>query len=82
VHIEHDVTTVVIATVVRVFNVQSGVISPETTAADVEGWDSVSNSRLYFELEERFDRQLPIERLLDAANVGELCDIISACLLA
>lgn len=47
-------------------------IGPETTALDVDGWDSLSHSMLMLEIEQAFG--VPIDPALAArfADVGEL----------
>lgn len=58
------------------FKIPREQILPLTTAGDVEGWDSISNSNLYMELEDQVGRELPINLMLEAANIGDLCEIL------
>jgi acyl carrier protein len=61
---------------------QSGlVIVPETTAEDVEGWDSLTHARLLVRIEQRYRIDLPIDDVGKAKNVGELLTIVNRTLL-
>lgn len=51
-------------------------IGRETTSADVTGWDSLSHSLLLMNIEEHFGIELPLDRVYEARNVGELVDLI------
>ena len=55
-----------------VFGDESIVLSDETTAADVRGWDSLGHINLMFSIEERFGVQFEGNQLAEFANVGEL----------
>jgi len=56
----------------------SGAITPATTAADVEGWDSLSHLLLIAAVEKHFRIRLPRENLFDLDNVGELAALIGS----
>jgi len=71
-----EIQGIVVATIAETFKVPVSDISPRTVAAEIDGWDSVSNSLLYLALEEKFATELPIERLIGIENVGELCQAI------
>jgi acyl carrier protein len=47
-------------------------IDASSTAADVDGWDSVSHTMLVLALEDEFGCKLDFGKTLDAATVGEL----------
>ena len=51
-------------------------LSDETTAADVEGWDSVSNMIIISEVEKHFGLKLKLREIIRMKNVGALCDLI------
>jgi acyl carrier protein len=55
-----------------VFGDESIVLTDETTAADVPGWDSLGHINLMFSIEERFGVQFEGNQLAEFANVGEL----------
>jgi acyl carrier protein len=50
----------------------------QTTAEDVDGWDSLAHARLILALEERFGVEFPAARLFDLKNIGELIELIEA----
>jgi acyl carrier protein len=54
------------------------VISPETTAADIEGWDSISNIRLMFAMESYFKIRLSANEMTKLNNVGDLAKLIKS----
>jgi acyl carrier protein len=45
-------------------------------AEDVAGWDSVTHSRIMIQLEQRFEIEIPVDRIYAFANVGELVDLL------
>ena len=59
-----------------VFEDEAVVITEETTAADVDGWDSLTHLSLMNELEEAFDVEFMLDEVIGAAKIGDLVDII------
>ena len=55
-----------------VFDTPDLVIAPETTANDVDGWDSLSHVNLILAVEQRFQVRLGTKQLLAMKNVGDL----------
>lgn len=57
---------------------QSGVaVAPETTAGDIEGWDSLNHARLLLRIEQRYGIDLPAGEIADAENVGDLLAMVN-----
>ena len=52
-------------------------LNDETTAADVEGWDSLSHINLMDAVEEEFDIRLDMKTVVKMKNVGEMVDCIA-----
>ena len=52
-------------------------VTPETTVADVAGWDSFSNGLLMMAIETELGVVLPLDQLLEAPNVGSMAEIIA-----
>jgi len=52
------------------------VLTDELTAADVEGWDSLSHIALITEIEEAFSIKFKLKELNKMKNVGICIDII------
>lgn len=52
-------------------------LTEDTTANDVEGWDSLSHITLICEVENEFGIKFPMKSVLGMKNVGEMVDIIS-----
>ena len=52
-------------------------VTRETSAIDIDGWDSLSHTNLIMEVERKFAIQLPVERMFDLADVGELVDLVA-----
>lgn len=52
-------------------------ITRTTRAMDVRGWDSLSHTMILMNLEDGFGVQLPMDRVLRLATVGDLVDLIA-----
>lgn len=61
-----------------VFDDDAITLSEDTTAADVEGWDSVEHFNLISEVESVFKLRFQMREVSGMKNVGELVDIILA----
>lgn len=59
-----------------VFDDDSIVVTEETTAADIEDWDSLTHITLISEVENEFDFTFAMKDVLGMKNVGEMLDII------
>lgn len=53
------------------------VVTAETTADDVAGWDSLSHAILLQSIEERFDVVLADSEALAFHNVGDMMDCVA-----
>lgn len=51
-------------------------MNDETTANDVDGWDSMSNMIVIAEIERHFGIRLKLREIIKMKNVGVLCDVI------
>lgn len=51
-------------------------VSDETTAADVEGWDSLMHITLIEAVEDEFDINFDMKTVVKMKNVGEMVDFI------
>ena len=54
------------------FNDESIVLTDETTAHDIPGWDSLANVNLMFAVEQEFGIQFSDEEFGQFANIGAL----------
>jgi acyl carrier protein len=52
------------------------VVKPETTAADVERWDSLSHIDMVMLVEESFGIRVPTREVTRMKNVGDLVHVI------
>jgi acyl carrier protein len=52
-------------------------ITRETTADDVDGWDSITHSLLMLEVERQLGVTLATEQMFDLENVGDLVDLVA-----
>jgi acyl carrier protein len=50
----------------------------ETTAADVEGWDSIAHVMLVLASEREFGVRFESSEIANAANVGEFAELLAA----
>lgn len=51
-------------------------VSDETTAADIEDWDSLTHITLISEVEDTFGMKFAMKDVLGMKNVGEMADIL------
>lgn len=58
------------------FDKEDLVIDFRTTAADVEGWDSLMQINLIEMMEDEFNIRFSMEEIVGMANVGEMIDRI------
>ena len=52
-------------------------VTAETTAADIEDWDSLTHITLISEVEDTFGMKFSMKDVLGMKNVGEMADIIA-----
>lgn len=60
----------------RVFENDAIEIARTTTAADVEGWDSLTHIELIAEVEKHFGVKFKLTEIMKFKNVGDLADCI------
>ena len=53
-------------------------LTTETTAKDVDGWDSLTNMRLITAIEKRYNIRFGLREILKFKHVGDLCASIQA----
>lgn len=51
-------------------------VTPETTSADIEDWDSLTHITLISEVEDAFGFKFAMKDVLGMRNVGEMAEII------
>ena len=73
---EAEIQSIVYESIAATFRFPIDRVGPATTASDIDGWDSVSTSRLFFAIEDRVGVELPIEDMLTAKNVSELISVV------
>lgn len=59
-----------------VFDDDGIVLSDETAAADIDGWDSIMHITLIGEVESAFSVHFSMKQVMQLQNVGELADAI------
>ena len=62
----------------EVFDDDSIQLTPELTADDVEGWDSLSHVNLIIAVEMKFDVEFTQKEIRSFANVGEMIACIES----
>ena len=60
----------------EVFDDESIVVKPETTADDIEDWDSLEHINLVVAIENYFNMKFNMNEVTTMKNVGEMVDII------
>lgn len=67
----------IVATIADAFLVDPQSLTPQTTAVDVPGWDSVSQVSLVMQLEDEFHIQIGATALNSIPNIGGLVDFVT-----
>ncbi len=62
----------------QVFDDPSITLAPETTANDVEGWDSLSHVNLIMAVENRFNIRFNHKEVVSFKNVGDLARCVES----
>lgn len=52
------------------------IVTPQTTASDIEDWDSLTHITLISEVEDAFNVKFSMKEVMGMQNVGEMIDII------
>lgn len=60
----------------EVFDDDTIELSDETTADDIEGWDSFEHINLIVAVQDEFSFKIPMGKVVTMKNVGEMVDII------
>lgn len=60
----------------EVFDDEEITVNDETTADDIEDWDSLEHINLVNAIEEEFDMKFNMGQIVSMKNVGEMVDII------
>ena len=61
---------------VDLFDDNGIVITDETTAADINGWDSLAHITLIAEIEDAFDIKFTMKEVINMKNIGEMIDVV------
>jgi len=72
-----DVKSKFFAKIAEFFSVDRSTLSDATTAANVDGWDSIRHTELILDLEDLFDIELPLVDVQAAENLGELSQVVA-----
>ena len=59
-----------------VFDDDSITVSEDTTAEDIDGWDSLTHINLLATVEDEFDIKFDMKDVIKLKNVGEMADLI------
>lgn len=59
-----------------VFDDESITLSDDTTANDIEDWDSFEHINLVVAVQDEFSFKIPMGKVVTMKNVGEMVDII------
>jgi len=59
-----------------IFDNNSIVLSRETTARDIEDWDSLAQISLLVAIENEFNIKLSLDEVKSLRNVGDMLDVI------
>ena len=59
-----------------VLDIDDLVLTPETSARDVEEWDSLAHIRLIVATEQKYNLKFKVAEIAELKNVGEFADLI------
>lgn len=48
----------------------------QSTANDIDGWDSLSNMKIIAQIEQQFKCRFNFREVLKFKNIGDLCDVL------
>ena len=77
---EPEVCAALARVIANHFRVEEASITPDTTAMEVSGWDSMTHTLLLIQIEKEFRVRLDEAEGFQAANVGELAAAIEKAL--
>jgi acyl carrier protein len=63
---------------IEVLDNDSIVLNKETTADDIEEWDSLTHVQLIVAIEKHFDIRFTTTEIQNFRNVGDMCETIKA----
>jgi acyl carrier protein len=72
-----EINTSLASIMAEVFNEPTLELSDTLTAAEVEGWDSVSHIDMICAVEDHFGIQFSTSEIAGLQNVGELIDVVT-----
>lgn len=61
----------------RIFDDETIVVNEDTTAEDIEDWDSLEHINLIVAIEKQFQMKFTMSEVRSMKNVGEMVDIIT-----
>ena len=73
-----DVLTNIRQAFVASFEIDPQLVTMETSASDIPGWDSVGHLLLASNLEQQFEISLDVDELMEMENVREIVRIVTA----
>lgn len=59
---------------IKVLNNPNIKLATDTTASDIDEWDSLNNIKLIADVEQHFNVKFKLREILKLKNVGELCE--------
>lgn len=62
----------------QVFNNPDLVVNESSSANTIAEWDSITNLFFIDSIEKKFDIKFSIDEIMNANNVGDLCNVILA----
>ncbi len=74
----NDVLTNIRQAFVASFEIDPQLVTMETSASDIPGWDSVGHLLLASNLEQQFEISLDVDELMEMENVREIVRIVTA----
>lgn len=73
-----EIKTKVTEAFIKVLEHDNFTLSDETTAHDVDGWESITHMMIISEIEQSFDIKFKLMSLMNMNNVGDLLQTIES----
>ena len=69
---------VVIKLISKVLNLDVEVLELATTRNDLPAWDSLATANIFFSLEEYFEVQFDVRKMMKCESIGDICNLLES----
>lgn len=79
---KHEILNQLTGIFKRIFENETVILQMDTTANDVDGWDSLTHTSMIVEVEKHFMVKFKLKEVLGFKNVGDMVNMIHSKLAA